>query len=108
MANFTHEQCDALRRLNSNVVSILNDQASDKDGNPISYDLNAVNAEVAAKAYKYTRVRGDGTNAGYPDISDQLDKLWHDIDEGKLGADAKTGAWYNTVKSVKDNHPKPS
>ena len=107
MASITHEQCDALRRLNSNVVYILNDQASDKDGNPISYDLNAVNAEVAAKAYKYNRVTGDGTNAGYPDISDQLDKLWHDIDDGKLGADAKTGAWYNAVKTVKTNIPKP-
>ena len=85
----------------------IRDRASDKDGNPISYDLNAVNAEVAAKAYKYNRVTGDGTNAGYPDISDQLDKLWHDIDDGKLGADAKTGAWYNAVKTVKTNIPKP-
>ena len=46
MANLTHQQCDALRRLNPNVVSIWGDQASDKDGNSISYDLNAVNAEV--------------------------------------------------------------
>ena len=35
MANLTHQQCDALRRLNSNVVSIWGDQATDKDGNPI-------------------------------------------------------------------------
>ena len=34
MANFTQQQCDALRRLNPNVVSIWGDQASDKDGNP--------------------------------------------------------------------------
>ena len=39
MANLTHQQCDALRRLNPNVVSIWGDQASDKDGNPIVYYL---------------------------------------------------------------------
>lgn len=42
----------------------------------------------------------------YPDIGDQLDKLYHDIDDGKLGEDAKTGTWYAAVKQVKDDHPK--
>ena len=35
----------------------------------------------------------------------QLDKLWHDIDDGKLD---KTGSWYKSVKDVKDANPKPS
>ena len=38
----------------------------------------------------------------YPYLLDQLDALWHDIDDGKLGADAKTGTWYLAVKTVKD------
>lgn len=42
----------------------------------------------------------------YPNPLDQLDALWHDIDEGKLGADAKTGTWYLAVKAVKDKYPK--
>ena len=42
----------------------------------------------------------------YPYIGDQLDALWHDIDDGKLGADAKTGTWYLAVKTVKDKYPK--
>ena len=42
----------------------------------------------------------------YPDIGDQLDALYHDIDDGKLGADAKTGTWYTAVKAVKDEFPK--
>lgn len=42
----------------------------------------------------------------YPEISDQLDSLYHDIDDGKLGADAKTGTWYAAVKKVKDDTPK--
>tara|TARA_X000001382_G_scaffold121769_1_gene104297 strand:- start:685 stop:864 length:180 start_codon:yes stop_codon:yes gene_type:complete len=42
----------------------------------------------------------------YPNLLDQLDALWHDIDAGKLGADAKTGTWYVALKAVKDKYPK--
>ena len=38
----------------------------------------------------------------YPDIKDQLDQLWHDIDDGKLD---KTGTWYKAVKAIKDANP---
>ncbi len=107
MANFTHQQCDALRRLNPNVVSIWGDQATDKDGNPISYDLNAVNAEVANKLYQYQRVTGVGATSGYPSIEFQLDQLYHDINAGKFGADAKTGDWFVGISSVKTSLPKP-
>tara|TARA_Y100001937_G_scaffold108701_1_gene152588 strand:- start:687 stop:1010 length:324 start_codon:yes stop_codon:yes gene_type:complete len=107
MANFTHQQCDALRRLNPNVVSIWGDQASDKDGNSISYDLNAVNAEVDNKLYQYQRVTGVGTTSGYPTIESQLDQLYHDINSGKFGADAKTGDWFVGISSVKTSLPKP-
>ena len=48
----------------------------------------------------YTRARL------YPDLPDQLAALYHDIDDGKLGADAKTGTWYAAVKAVKDEFPK--
>jgi hypothetical protein len=44
----------------------------------------------------------------YPVIGEQLDKLYHDIDGGLLGEDAKTGSWYLAIKAVKDNNPKPS
>ena len=107
MANFTHQQCDALRRLNPNVVNILGDQATDKDGNSISYDLNAVNAEVANKLYQYQRVTGIGTTSGYPAMESQLDQLYHDINSGKFGADAKTGDWFVGISSVKTSLPKP-
>ena len=52
--------------------------------------------------YKYDR-----ENA-YPEIKEQLDKLFHDIDGGLLGEDAKTGSWYLAIKEVKDDNPKPS
>ena len=36
------------------------------------------------------------------------EKLFHDIDDGLLGEDAKTGSLYLALKEVKDNNPKPS
>ena len=39
-------------------------------------------------------------------IATELDLLWHDIDDGKLGADAKTGGFYTTIKAIKDKYPK--
>ena len=39
----------------------------------------------------------------YPMIGEQLDKLFHDIDEGKLD---KTGEFYKAIKDVKDTFPK--
>jgi len=39
----------------------------------------------------------------YPYIFDQIDKLWHDIDDGKLD---KTGSFYASIKAVKDKYPK--
>jgi hypothetical protein len=44
----------------------------------------------------------------YPKIADQLDLLWHDINNGVLGEGAKGSVWFNTIKEIKDNHPKPT
>ena len=40
----------------------------------------------------------------YPPIEDQLDKLWHDIDQGTLD---NTGGFYAAIKEIKDQFPKP-
>ena len=53
------------------------------------------------KQYKLERVAGVGTTAGYESISNQLDQLYHDIDAGKFGSDAKTGVWFVGISSVK-------
>ena len=42
----------------------------------------------------------------YPFVLEQLDALWHDIDDGKLGDSAKTGSFYLALKAVKDKYPK--
>ena len=41
-------------------------------------------------------------------IEEQLDMLFHDINDGKFGEDAKTGEFYLHIKSIKDNNPKPT
>ena len=53
------------------------------------------------KEYKVQRVVGVGTTAGYETIANQLDQLYHDIDAGMFGSDAKTGVWFVGISSVK-------
>ena len=52
-----------------------------------------------ANGYKTDRQRA------YPDIAEQLDKLYHDIDNGTLD---ETGEFFTALKTVKDDNPKPS
>ena len=42
--------------------------------------------------------------AEYASMREQLDMLWHDINNGTLD---KTGVFYTHIKSVKDANPKP-
>ena len=60
------------------------------------------------KEYKIQRVVGVGTTAGYESISNQLDQLYHDMKDGKLGVAATTGSWYVGITSIKTAFPKPS
>ena len=39
----------------------------------------------------------------YGGWQEQLDKLYHDIDDGKLD---ETGEWFKAIKKVKDDNPK--
>ena len=40
----------------------------------------------------------------YPSVADQLDMIWHAID---AGVDLKSSEFYTSLKTVKDNNPKP-
>lgn len=42
----------------------------------------------------------------YLTLGDQLDLLFKDIDAGLFGESAKTGQFYQAIKSVKDQFPK--
>ena len=88
---------DAIFKLNSNIVTMRNDVAYDKDDNIVSYDKAAAESLVAANEYRVSR------SAEYPALSDQLDMLWHAIDSGTLD---KTSDFYTTLKAVKTKYPK--
>jgi len=81
---------DAIRAVNSSVVTIRGDDAFDADDNPITYDETAVQAYMNANAYKAKRA------TAYPSIADQLDLMYHG------GYDA----WKAAIQSVKEEFPK--
>ena len=74
----------------------------------IANDAAADAAEKAATGYIMNRRCGVGTTSGYISLENQLDQLYHDINAGKFGADAKTGEWFVGITSVKTAFPKPS
>ena len=84
----------ALQKLYPAVVRTVGDTAYDANGNEVSYDLQAVEVEVAANNYKQQRA------AEYPLIGDQLDALWK-------GGDA-AAEMLTKVQAVKTKYPKPS
>jgi hypothetical protein len=61
-------------------------------------EVERLNQLDTANAYKTTR------RIKYPTVTDQLDMLWHAIDTGTLD---KSSDFYTTLKSVKNNYPKP-
>ena len=64
-------------------------------------------ADVAANGYKMQRTVGTATTTGYISLTEQLDQLYHDMKDGKLGVAATTGSWYVGITSVKNAFPKP-
>ena len=111
---------DAMRSLVPNAkLHIINEDydtmqwdASNTDTKPTKAEVEAeiarLDAEYLAKRYQRQRTndiseRTSGIQTSYPKISEQLDKLWHDIDEGKLD---KNGEFYKYIKNVKDTFPK--
>tara|TARA_A200000159_G_C7227887_1_gene298945 strand:- start:50 stop:340 length:291 start_codon:yes stop_codon:yes gene_type:complete len=67
---------------------------SDDITQPTEEEINAKIAELNIL---------DTRKIAYGNITDQLDKLWHDINDGKLD---KTGTWFLAIKTVKDDNPK--
>ena len=42
----------------------------------------------------------------YKEIKEQLDSLWHDVDSGIFGDNAKNSNWYKGIKTIKEKYPK--
>ena len=45
--------------------------------------------------------------SAYPELKEQLDLLWHAIDDGKFNVKSKDTDFYKKLKAVKDANPKP-
>jgi hypothetical protein len=97
---------EALRRLNPESEFVIKEPGYEglfvlNGQKPSQEDLDAeielLQAELAAKEYQYQRA------SNYPEIGNQLDMLWHAIDNGTLN---KTSDFYTAIKAVKDAYPK--
>jgi hypothetical protein len=100
---------------------ILEATSEIEEQKPLTKDVNGVVSELsnaeydekitalaAQKDYDANQSYKDNRSRVYPSFGEQLDKLFHDIDGGLLGEDAKTGSLYLALKEVKDDNPKPS
>ena len=85
---------EAIYKLHPNVVVIRGDEAFDADGNHVTYDEAAVQAEIDATAYIAQRV------SEYPPITDYLDGV-------VKGNQAHIDAYIAACQAVKDKYPKP-
>jgi hypothetical protein len=83
---------EAIRAVNSSVVTIRGDDAFDANGNPVTYNEATVQAYIDAHSYIGKR------QSEYPTIGDQLDALWK-------GGDAQT-EMLAKVMAVKAKYPK--
>lgn len=71
-------------------------QPSEED---ILAEIATIKEEKVSKQYKVDR------SNEYPNIKDQLDMLWHEVNTS--GTISNDGQWFNSIKGVKDAHPKP-
>lgn len=73
------------------------------DGTPYTpdqrYGFYVGLANHIANQYKWDRINV------YPKISDQLDMLWHMMDDETIPG--KGSEWYNAILAVKQQYPKP-
>jgi len=84
---------DAIRQLDSRVVTIRGDVAYDANEQAVSYDLSAAEALVAANAYKEQRA------SEYPPITDYIDGV-------VKGDPAQIDAYIAACQAVKAKYPK--
>jgi len=84
---------DAIRAVNSSVVTIRGDDAFDADGNPVTYDETAVQAYIDAHAYIAKR------QAEYPNVIDYIDGV-------VKGDQAQINKYIADCQAVKAKYPK--
>ena len=93
----------AVRKAYPEVITIDGSKALKQDGTEVTLvqsDIDAARVELDKLNYIQHRV-GTATTSGYDTIGNQLDQLYHDMKDGKLGVAATTGSWFVGITSVK-------
>ena len=100
----------AIYKSHPNVARIDDgEKCYDASGNVVTLNQSNIECdrvELDKTKYKLDRV-SLGSTVHYPDISTQLDQIYHDMADGKLGVGATTGSWFVGITTVKTAHPKP-
>ena len=102
----------AIRKAYPSIVTFdesFVDYGLDASGNKVSIvqsNVDAARVELNKLQYQTDRV-SIGSTIRCPNITTQLDQLYHDMADGKLGAGATTGSWYVGITSIKTAFPKP-
>ena len=100
---------EAIYKSHSNIVRIEEDKCYDANDNivvPVQSDIDTARTELNKTQYQIDRV-SFGSTVHYPSITTQLDQLYHDMADGKLGVGATTGRWFVGITTVKTAQPKP-
>ena len=102
---------EAIYKSHPNVATIQDGYGCfDENGNSVTLNqsnIDAARVELDKLKYQTNRVSFAST-VHYPNIGTQLDQLYHDMKDGKLGVGATTGSWFVGISSVKSAHPKPN
>ncbi len=87
------DKYQTIYKLYPNVITIRDDIAYDEDGNEVTYDNTAVEAEIAKNEYKEQRA------IAYKPLAEQLDMMYWDKVNG-------TTTWQEHIDTVKAQYPK--
>ena len=75
----------------------------------VTEEFEVDSSAVGIQTYISDRTKapdGDHSKPSYPGIAEQLDLLWHDIDDGILGEGAKNSKWYQNICKIKNSSHK--
>ena len=79
---------------------------------PMMMNVNGKEEEMTDDDYDWyinvnAQAKFDERENSYLPLQEQLDQIWHAVDAGLFGEDSKTSDWYEDIKKVKDDNPKP-
>tara|TARA_R100001460_G_scaffold49271_1_gene87511 strand:- start:284 stop:619 length:336 start_codon:yes stop_codon:yes gene_type:complete len=97
-------EIDAIKTANGGEGMWMQFEDSRREYTEEEYDI-AVTKQGKRKFYAQENDYKMARALSYPQLAEQLDLLYHDMNAGKGD---NTGEWYKAIKEVKDDNPKPS